>query len=328
MRFNKYYQEVVRPKMLASYSFSEPLEVTELKSIRLSFYLNNLEDDEDRRILTSMRFLSIVTGRMPRVVRSEWSNKGGRERRYIFSCEVKLRGEVAYQFMEYLIHVVFPLYCRRNGWPLIEMSKEGDYTCSIKDMGVFFRQKEDLAGFRGNMEIKIETTANELNEGLSLVKQMGVPIYSVQELIERKRLAELHAKRRMIKRKKLAGIRKVQELLEEILEIREIQMGGMETSYGRPKMQKFTEANSKEEEIALRAFLERLIREVEEGELAREAEKDSGVLKGSFDMTHVRRIDQVVEEVEEAKEEQKKEDEELVELLERIKIANKEVEEE
>jgi ribosomal protein L5 len=176
-RYVKFYKEVVRPMMLSQYNYTNPLLIPELKSITLSFYMNNLEDEEDWRIVASLRILSIVSGQVPSVTQSGWSGMGGRERRYIFACNVHLRGDRAYKFLEYLVHVVFPLQCRRNGWPAIQLTRHGEYTTYFKDLGVFFRNNENLIEFGGHMVCQIETTAASKEEGASLLRKLGVPVH-------------------------------------------------------------------------------------------------------------------------------------------------------
>lgn len=176
-RYKNFYKEVVRPMMLAQYNYCDPLKIPELKSIKLSFYLNNLEDEEDWRIVTSMRLLSIITGRVPGVTYTGWSVTRGRERKYIFSCNVRLRGEEAYRLLEYLVHVVFPLQARRTGWPVLKTTGCGAYTTYFKDLGVFYRNNENLIEFGGHLVCKIETTSQSEEEGMTLLRKMGVPIY-------------------------------------------------------------------------------------------------------------------------------------------------------
>jgi ribosomal protein L5 len=89
---------------------------------------------------------------------------------------VTLRRKNLYQFLEYLTVIVLPSYCRRYGYPEFSASNSGVYTFSIGDLGLFYRQSEDVMGFDGSVQVSIVSNAASKEECLCLMGALGLPV--------------------------------------------------------------------------------------------------------------------------------------------------------
>ena len=175
-RFKEYYKEVVRPLLFLQYNILKSSAVPEVTFVRVGFSFTNLSGEEDWRLLKSFKLLSTITGKRPSVGDVFWSASGGRERRLVGSCFVTLRADEAYNFLEYLVHVVLPLNSRRYGLLDAAVSNTGVCNFVLKDLGVFFRQTEDLVGFHAKAEISIGTSTNNREECASLLRGLGLSV--------------------------------------------------------------------------------------------------------------------------------------------------------
>jgi large subunit ribosomal protein L5 len=172
----KYYQDVVRPLLILKYNYCKVKEVPEVKKAEVRVFLRNLSGEEDWRAGLALKLLTLLTGQKSGVRRMGWSVESGRERRYVFSCGVTLRNKNLYDFLEYLVIVVLPLYYRRYGYPQFSGSSTGVYSLSIKDLGLFYRQSEDVIGFDGAIQISIVSNAMGEGECLTLMEGLGLPV--------------------------------------------------------------------------------------------------------------------------------------------------------
>jgi ribosomal protein L5 len=173
-RYLRYYESVVRPGLICQYNYNNDQLVPKLLGIKLGFSFTNLAGEEDIKLAVAIKFLSVITGRKPGVTKLKWSAAGGRERRLLGSCWVTLRGNIGYDFLEYLVQVVLPLYNRRYGRLECKVSESGVCSFVFGDLSVFYRQNEDLIGFPGKLIVSIETTGKSKDEVRSLVESLGI----------------------------------------------------------------------------------------------------------------------------------------------------------
>jgi ribosomal protein L5 len=174
-----YYKNVVRPLLISEYNYSDKEAVPSIDYIKVGIVFNNLTGEEDWRVPMSLKFLSMITGRKAAIKKLEWSKGGGKERRMSMNASVTLRKGAAYDFLEYLIFVVFPLHCRRYGWPSLKVG-DGVYNCTFTDLSVFYRQNEDLVAFDGNVLLSIVCKGDKKGAG-SLLGNLGVPVERIEE---------------------------------------------------------------------------------------------------------------------------------------------------
>lgn len=173
-RYLRYYESVVRPALICQYNYNNEKLVPKLSSIKIGFSFTNLAGEEDGTLGVALKFLSVITGKKPGVSKIRWSSAGGRERRLLGSCWVTLRGNEGYDFLEYLVQVVLPLYSRRYGRLDCKVSDKGVCSFVLGDLSVFFRQNEDLIGFPGKVVISVETTGKSQEEVRSLIEGLGI----------------------------------------------------------------------------------------------------------------------------------------------------------
>jgi large subunit ribosomal protein L5 len=88
---------------------------------------------------------------------------------------VTLRGDRMYEFLDRLMNVALPRVRDFRGVSSKSFDGRGNYTLGIKDQLIFpeidYNKVEKVKG----MNISIITTAKTDAEGLSLLKQMGMP---------------------------------------------------------------------------------------------------------------------------------------------------------
>jgi len=90
-------------------------------------------------------------------------------------CKVTLRGDRMYEFFDRLVNVALPRVRDFRGVSSKSFDGRGNYTLGIKDQLIFPEIDYSKVDKTKGMNVSITTTARTDAEGLSLLKQMGMP---------------------------------------------------------------------------------------------------------------------------------------------------------
>lgn len=105
-------------------------------------------------------------------------------------CKVTLRGKVMYEFLNRLIHVALPCIRDFRGIPA-RLDGQGNYTLGISDHSIFPEVNADGTNANMGMDICINTSATNDDEGRELLAQFGMPFRkSTSETVEKTETAE------------------------------------------------------------------------------------------------------------------------------------------
>jgi len=90
-------------------------------------------------------------------------------------CSVTLRGDRMYEFLDRLVNVALPRVRDFRGVSSKSFDGRGNYTLGMKDQLIFPEIDYNKVDKVKGMNICITTTARTDAEGLSLLKQLGMP---------------------------------------------------------------------------------------------------------------------------------------------------------
>lgn len=123
-----------------------------LEYIKLHVSLGNLKSFEDVNIIHTLSLLEKITGQKGFVKNYE-SKYVGSTRKFSITCVVTLRKEKMYNFLDYLVMVVFPQEARRYGRYNLNKGKLG-FVVGLKDWATLYGYRgEELNGVL-NIELK------------------------------------------------------------------------------------------------------------------------------------------------------------------------------
>ncbi len=126
--------------------------------------------------------LSLITGQKAQVRKARKSISGfGVKEGMPIGVRVTLRGKRMYDFLERLIHVVFPRIRDFKGVKLSSVDDNGNLTVGLREQLVFPEISADDTDFLFGMEITVTTTAKNKEEGVELLKKLGIPFEKKEE---------------------------------------------------------------------------------------------------------------------------------------------------
>ncbi len=125
--------------------------------------------------------LRIITGQKPQIRPAKQSVAGFSLREGMpVGLRVTLRGERMYNFLERLIHVVFPRVRDFQGIKVSSIDKCGNLTVGLSEQLVFPEISADDTDFFFGLEITVVTSTTNKEEGTALLRKIGIPLEKKQ----------------------------------------------------------------------------------------------------------------------------------------------------
>ncbi len=176
----KYRKQIV-PELKKKFELKNVLECPKPEKIVVNVGVGNwVTKDPSRKedVLKKVSGdLALITGQKPQIRPARKSISGFRLREGMpAGLRVTLRGKRMYQFLEKLIHVVFPRIRDFQGLKLSSVDSNGNLTVGLSEQLVFPEISADETDFFFGMEITVVTSAKNKEEGLELLRQLGVPL--------------------------------------------------------------------------------------------------------------------------------------------------------
>ncbi len=120
--------------------------------------------------------LSLITGQRPQERPAKKSISGFSLREGMpVGLRVTLRGKKMYDFLERLTKIVFPRIRDFQGISLSSVDGKGNLTIGVEEQLVFPEISADETDFFFGMEITIVTSAKEKEQGITLLRELGIP---------------------------------------------------------------------------------------------------------------------------------------------------------
>jgi len=175
------YKKEILPDLKKQLNVKNVLECPRLEKIVVNVGIGRwVTKDSSRRdeVLKKVsEDLKLITGQKPQIRPAKKSVSGFSLREGMpVGLRVTVRGRRMYHFMERLIHVVFPRIRDFQGIKETSIDKAGNLTVGIDEQLVFPEISGDDTDFFFGMEITIVTSAKNKEEGLMLLKKLGVPL--------------------------------------------------------------------------------------------------------------------------------------------------------
>lgn len=120
--------------------------------------------------------LALITGQKPHIIRAKKSISGFKLREgTIAGVRVTLRGQKGYDFFTRLVDVAFPRMRDFRGIEEKSVDRSGNLTIGMREQIIFPEIPHDKATQLWGMEVTVVTSANSREEGIELLKQLGMP---------------------------------------------------------------------------------------------------------------------------------------------------------
>lgn len=174
-RLLEYYRNEIVPAMMEEFGFKTPMRVPRLEKMVLNIGVG--EALENAKALDSaVEDLRVITGQQPVVTKSKRNIAGFklREGRAI-GVKVDVRGERMWALLDRLMNVALPRTRDFNGISPDSFDGRGNYTLGLREQLLFPEIDYDKIDKVRGLEVTIVTTAQTDEEGLRLLKLLGMP---------------------------------------------------------------------------------------------------------------------------------------------------------
>jgi large subunit ribosomal protein L5 len=169
------YQETVVPALIKRFNYRNKMEVPRLEKIVINMGLG--EAIQNIKILDSaVQELSQITGQKPVITKARKSIAQFKLRTGMpIGCMVTLRKERMYEFYNRLVNVTLPRVRDFKGVSGKSFDGRGNYALGIREQLIFPEIHYDKIDKVKGMNIVIVTTAKTDEEGMELLRLLGMP---------------------------------------------------------------------------------------------------------------------------------------------------------
>ena len=179
-RLRERYDKEVAPKLKEQFGFTSIMRAPRLKKIVLNQGLG--EAIATPKVLEAAADeLARITGQKPTIRRARKSISNFKLREGVpIGCAVTLRGKRMYEFLDRLISVALPRVRDFRGVPTKSFDGRGNYTLGVREQIIFPEIEYDKIDKVRGMNRTICTTAETDEEGMALLRLLGMPFRQLQ----------------------------------------------------------------------------------------------------------------------------------------------------
>ncbi len=171
---DRYKAEIV-PKLKEKFGYRNVMQVPKLSKVVVNMGLGDAIENV-KVIETAAAEIAIITGQKPVVTKARKSIANFKLREGVpIGVMVTLRRDQMYHFLDKLIAIALPRVRDFKGVSPRGFDGRGNYTIGIKEQIMFPEVNYDKIDKIRGMNITIVTTARTDEEGLELLRLMGIP---------------------------------------------------------------------------------------------------------------------------------------------------------
>ncbi|TFH32230.1 MAG: 50S ribosomal protein L5 [Deltaproteobacteria bacterium] len=174
-RLQDQYKAEIVPKLKEKFGYRNVMQVPRLSKVVLNIGLGDAIENV-KVIETASAEISVITGQKPVVTKARKSIANFKLREGVpIGVMVTLRRDRMYHFLDKLIAIALPRVRDFRGVSPRGFDGRGNYTLGIKEQIMFPEVNYDKIDKIRGMNITIVTTARTDEEGLELLRLMGIP---------------------------------------------------------------------------------------------------------------------------------------------------------
>jgi len=174
-RLHDQYKAEIVPKLKEKFGYRNVMQVPRLSKVVVNMGLGDAIENV-KVIETASAEIGIITGQKPVVTKARKSIANFKLREGVpIGVMVTLRRDRMYHFLDKLIAIALPRVRDFKGVSPRGFDGRGNYTIGIKEQIMFPEVNYDKIDKIRGMNITIVTTARTDEEGLELLRLMGMP---------------------------------------------------------------------------------------------------------------------------------------------------------
>jgi len=174
-RLKEKYRKEVIPALMKKFGYKNIHQVPRPEKISVNMGVG-MATQNKALLDNAVKDMERITGRKPIITKAKKSISNFKLRQGMpIGCKVTLRDEVMYEFLDRLISITIPRIRDFKGIPLEAFDGRGNYTFGIKEQTVFPEIDIEKSDVIRGMNITINTTARNDEEGRELLRELGLP---------------------------------------------------------------------------------------------------------------------------------------------------------
>ena len=174
-RLHKHYDEVVRPRLMKEFNYTNPMQVPRLDKIVLNMGVGETTSDT-KKIEAAVADMAAIAGQKPVITRAKKSIAGFKVRENMpLGCKVTLRRDRMYEFLDRLITIALPRVRDFRGVSGRGFDGQGNYNMGVKEQIIFPEIEYDKIDTLRGMNITITTSAKTDAEAKALLSAFRFP---------------------------------------------------------------------------------------------------------------------------------------------------------
>ena len=171
---DKYQSEVV-PALVDRFKYKNVMMVPKVNKVIINMGVGAAVQDA-KAMDSAVKDLTAISGQRPVITRAKKSVAAFKVREGMpVGCMVTLRGDRMWEFLDKLINVALPRIRDFRGVSPRSFDGRGNYTLGIREQLIVPEIRYDDVERVQGMNIVIETSAETDEEGLELLKALGMP---------------------------------------------------------------------------------------------------------------------------------------------------------
>jgi len=174
-RLRKHYSDIVVPALTKEFGYKNVMGVPKLDKISINIGLG--EATQNAKLMDkAVAELAAIAGQKPVITKAKKSIAAFKLREGMaIGCMVTLRGDRMFEFFDRLVNISLARVRDFRGVSGKSFDGRGNYTLGVKDQLIFPEIDYSKVDKTLGMNISITTTARTDQEGLALLKNMGMP---------------------------------------------------------------------------------------------------------------------------------------------------------
>ena len=175
-RLKEKYQSEVVPALEQKFGYKNIMEVPRVHKVVVSMGVSDAVQDP-KTLDSAANDMALISGQKPIITRAKKSIAAFKLRAGVpIGCKVTLRGARMYFFLDKLFNAALPRIRDFRGVSGDSFDGRGNYTLGLKEQLVFPEIEYDKVDKIRGMDITIVTSARTDEEGLELLRLMGLPV--------------------------------------------------------------------------------------------------------------------------------------------------------
>ena len=174
-RLKTYYEETVRPKLIAEFGYTNPYQVPRVDKIVLNMGIGEAVADT-KKVQSALADLALIAGQKPATTKARKSIATFKLRDGMaIGGKVTLRKTRMYEFLDRLVTVALPRVRDFRGLSPKSFDGRGNFAMGIKEHIVFPEINYDQVADIWGMDVIVCTTARTDDEARALLRELNFP---------------------------------------------------------------------------------------------------------------------------------------------------------